>query len=196
VDRALAVCKAAGRDKDSQQLQLARNSLASHIESAKRHATRPKRAKPGPAELTELLKQGDSQCPQGMAYNIEGTDKQIKCTGLQPIRMSWQKARDYYSKLGFHVTTSEAPPSVRAEHGSELYVFTFSRTDDPQPPRCLTIYPEPGLPWQEAVARATGTPLPRLKPAGPVPTAEGNIALRIDEGKDKLIVYLGDCNHR
>jgi hypothetical protein len=107
--------------------------------------------------------------------------------------MNWDKARDYYSNLGFHVTITESPPTLRAEHGAELLIFSFATVNDPQPPRCLTLYPEPQLPWQEAVSRATGAPIQKLKIGSPVPMQEGDITLRVDEGKDKLVIYLGSC---
>jgi hypothetical protein len=193
VDKALGGCKVATRDKEVEQLNLARKALTLQIETLKSRSPRAKRVKPTPAELDELVKHGDPKCPKGMAYNVEGSDRQIKCTGLQPIRMSWHKARDYYSNLGFHVVTTNEPPAVRAEHGSELYVFTYSRVEDTQAPRCLTIYPDANIPWQEAVSRATGASINKLKEGSPVPTAEGEVALRIDSGPNKLVVYLGKC---
>ena len=193
VDKALAACRAADRDKEVEQLNLARNALALHVQTVKERVARPKRAKPTPAELDELVKRGDPNCPKGMAYKAEGSERQIKCIGLQPIRMNWQKAHDYYSNLGYHVVSTENPPSIRAERGSELFVFTYARVDDIQPPRCLTIYPEEKIPWQEAVSRATGAPIQKLKVGSPVPMSEGDVALRIDEGKDKLVIHLGAC---
>jgi hypothetical protein len=194
VDSALGACRTAEREDEIKQLQLARDSLTRHLETAKSLAARPKRTKLSASEVGDLLKHGDPQCPKGMAYNIEGTDKQVSCTGLQPIRMNWSQAREYLSKLGFHVTTTDSPPAVQAERGSEKYLFTYSRTNDSSPPRCLTIYPKPELPWQEAVARATGAQMQKLKLGSPVPTTDGNVALRVDEGKDKLVIRLGSCD--
>ena len=184
---------AADREKEIEQLTLARNTLAMHAEAVKARSSRQKRAKPTPSQLDELVKHGDPNCPKGMAYKVEGSDREIKCTGLQPIRMNWSTARDYYSNLGFHVTTTENPPALRAEHGAELFIFSFTTVNDTQPPRCLTIYPEPQLPWQEAVSRATGAPIQKLKIGSPVPMSEGDVKLRVDEGDNKLIIYLGIC---
>ncbi len=195
VDKALAACRAADRQKEVEQLNIARNSLAMHAALVKDRATRQKRVKPTPAQLDEFAKYGDPTCPKGMAYKVEGADRQIKCIGLQPVRMNWAKARDYYTNLGYHVATSESPPTLRAEHGSELFVYSFTRVDDTEPPRCLTLYPEAQIPWQEAVSRATGAPIQKLKLGSPVPMSEGNIQLRVDEGKDKLIIYLGACKN-
>lgn len=196
VEQALAACNAAGREKEVEQLTLARNTLALHAQTVKDRASRLKRVKPTPAELDDLVKRGDPNCPKGMAYKAEGSDRQIKCIGLQPVRMSWSKAQDYYSNLGFRVVTNESPPTVRAEHGSELFIFTFTKVNDDQPPQCLTIYPQASVPWQEAVSRATGAPIQKLKIGSPVPMSEGNVALNVDEGKDKLVIYLGSCQGR
>ncbi len=193
VDKALAACRAADREKEVEQLNLARNALAMHAETVKQRASHQKRVKPTAAQLDELVKVGDPNCPKGMAYKAEGSDRQVKCIGLQPIRMNWYKAHDYYSNLGFHVATTENPPTLRAEHGAELFIFSFARMEDSQPPRCLTLYPEPQLPWQEAVSRATGAPIQKLKIGSPVPMSDGDVALRVDESKDKLVIYLGVC---
>jgi hypothetical protein len=193
VDMALAACRAADREKEVEQLNLARNALAMHLETVQERSFRQKRAIPTAVQLDDLVKHGDANCPKGMAYKPEGSDHSIKCIGLQPIRMNWSKARDYYSNLGFHVASTENPPALRAEHGAELLVFSFARVDDSEPPRCLTLYPEPQIPWQEAVSRATGAPIQKIKPGSPVPMAEGDVALRVDEGKEKLVIYLGMC---
>jgi hypothetical protein len=193
VDKALAACRAADRQKEIEQLSIARSSLAMHAELVKDRAARQKHVKPNAAQLDEFAKHGDPNCPKGMAYKTEGSDRQIKCIGLQPIRMNWAKARDYYSNLGYHVETSESPPTLRAEHGSELFIFSYAKVDDTEPPRCLTLYPEAQIPWQEAVSRATGAPIQKLKFGAPVPMSEGDVQLRVDEGKDKLIIYLGSC---
>ena len=44
------------------------------------------------------------------------------------------------------------------------------------------------------MGRATGAQLQKLKLGSPVPTTDGNVALRVDEGKDKLVIHLGDCD--
>jgi hypothetical protein len=194
VDGALGACRTAAREDEIKQLELARGSLVSHAETARHLANMPKRAKLSATELAELTKNGDPRCPKGMAYNIEGSDRKVNCTGLQPIAMNWSQAREYLTKLGFHVTTTDSPPAVQAERGSEKYLFAYSRPNDTSPPRCLTIYPKPELPWQEAVARATGAQMQKLKLGLPVPTTDGSVALRIDEGKDKLVIHLGSCD--
>lgn len=194
IDLALMACKTAGRDDETKQLQSARNKLADHLQTVRERATRSKRAKLAPAEMDALVREGDPDCPRGMAYNLEGTSRTVKCTGLPPIRMNWKHVVDYYSKRGYRVTTADSPATVRAERGAELNVFTFSGRDDPSPAKCMTIYPEPNVTWQEAVARVTGAALPKLKLGSAVQIADGKLALHVDEGKDKLVITLGDCD--
>ncbi len=189
VDVALAACQAAKRSSEVEQLTNARHELSAHLETLKERAGKTRRNKPTPEQIEELIKHGDSSCPRGMAYKAENSDKQIRCTGPQPIRMTFEKARDYYKNLGFRVTATEAPLSLRAEYGAELVLFSFANKDDG--PRCLTYYPPPQMPWAEAVARLTGAQLNRIKQDAPVPLSGGDVPLRVDEGKDKLIVYLG-----
>jgi hypothetical protein len=193
VDRALSACETADRRDEVAQLQTARNSLVKHREMVRQRTAAPKSRKMTPGEIAELVKRGDPGCPRGMAYNLEGTEQTIKCVGLSPIRMNWIRVVEYYTKRGYHVTTTDTPPEVRAEHGAELNVFAFSRRDDPLPPKCMTLYPLPNVPWQEAVARVTGAALPKLKLGSPVTMSDGTLALRVDEGKDRLIIRLGDC---
>lgn len=190
VDGALAACRAANRSSEVEQLTQARRELAAHLETLNERAQKVRRNKPSAEQVAEFIKHGDPSCPRGMAYKDEGSDKQIRCTGPQPIRMSFSKARDYYKSLGFRVTAGDAPPALRAEYGAELLLFSFENKDDAGP-RCLTYYPPPQMPWAEAVARLTGAQLNRIKPNAPVPLSDGNVPLRVDEGKDKLIVYLG-----
>lgn len=191
VDRALAACRSANRSSEVEQLTNARRELAAHIETLNERAAKKKREKPSAAEVDELIKHGDASCPRGMAYKAEGSEKQIRCIGPQPIRMNFQKARDYYKSLGFRVSESAAPARVRAEYGAELLIFDFATQNDTNAARCLTYFPPPQMPWQEAVARLTGAQLNRIKAGAPVPLADGDVPMRVDEGKDKLVIYLG-----
>jgi hypothetical protein len=193
VERALVACRAASRSSEINELNGARNELSTQLVALERRAGRKKRAKPTPAEVEEAVKRGDPSCPRGMAYKAEGSERQIRCTGPQPVRMSLATAREYYKGLGYRVTVSEAPTVLKAEYGAELLVFSYGAPNDPQGPRCLTLYPPPQMPWQEAVARATGAQLPKIKQGAPVPLPDGEVPLRVEEGSDKLVIRLGDC---
>jgi hypothetical protein len=192
VDKALAACRAASRGSETDELKGARNELSTQLVALERRAGRKKRAKPTPAEVEEAVKRGDPSCPRGMAYKAEGSERQIRCTGPQPVRMSLAVAREYYKGLGWRVTVSESPTVLKAEYGAELMVFSYAAPNDSQP-RCLTLYPVPQMPWQEAVARATGAQLPKIKQGAPVPLPDGDVPLRVEEGSDKLVIHLGSC---
>lgn len=192
VERALGACRAASRSSEVEQLSGARNELRTQLVALERRAGRKKRVKATPAEVEEAIKKGDPSCPRGMAYKAEGSDRQIKCTGPQPVRMSLNVAREYYKGMGYRVTVTEAPTVLKAEYGAELMVFSYGGPTD-KAPACLTLYPPPQMPWQEAVARATGAQLQKIKQDAPVPLPDGDVPLRVEEGNDKLIVRLGSC---
>src|SRR4030095_9516326 len=84
----------------------------------------------------------------------------------------------------------EDPASLKAEYGGELLVFNYGRVNDPQPPKCLKIYPPPGTPWQEAASRATGTPPDKLKAGGTISLPRGGLKLGVDEDQNKLILRI------
>jgi hypothetical protein len=192
VEAALTACRAAGRSEEAEQLARAQSELKVHLDSLATRGEKKRREKPSAEQIEELIKKGDVSCPRGMAYKAEGSERQIKCIGPQPVKMSLAVAREYYKGLGFRVTPTDNPPGLKAEYGAELMVFSYATSTSPAP-RCLAVYPEPRMPWQEVVARATGAPLNKIKEGAPVPLADGPVPLRVDEGKDKLVIWLGEC---
>jgi len=107
--------------------------------------------------------------------------------------MSFSKAQEYFQNRGYKLATTDSPPTLKAEYGAELYVFTYAAPHDEHPPKCLTIYPVPGVPYQEATGRATGVQMKKIEKGSTVTTDHGAIPLRVDESDTKLIIYLGDC---
>lgn len=194
VDMALTACEEAKRFTERDELLQAKNELKAHLDSLERRANRPAAKKRTPEEIAALVKDGDPECPKGQYYKDKDSKKEIKCTGALPIDMSWPKAEAYFKHRGFKVTTTDTPPVLKAEYGAELFTFTYSAAKDANAPKCLALYPPPEIPWEEAVSRATGTPPNKLKKSGTVRTDHGEIPLRVDEGENKLIVRLGDCN--
>ncbi len=192
VDAALASCKAASRGEEVEQLKRAKAELSAHLEVLASKKARGPRAPA--ADEQELLKRGDPNCPRGMVYKAEGSDKPIKCTGAQPVRMSWAVAEAHYKGRGYKLTKTEQPPSLRAEYGADLVVFSYASVSDANPPQCVTLYPVPTMPWQEAVARATGAQLPKIQEGKPVPLPDGGtVALALVKEEQKLIIRLGRC---
>jgi len=91
------------------------------------------------------------------------------------------------------VTSREAPPEVRAERNAELLIFSYAAPRDPGPPLCLTLYPPPGVPWQEIVSRTTGAQPTKLQLNKPVPLPDGTLPLQVIEDPQKLVIRLGSC---
>jgi len=195
VETAHAACDKAGRTGERDELSKARNELAGHALFMKQKAARPPpRKKHTQEELAEIALHGDPNCPKGQAYKEEGSNKEIRCVGAELADMGFAKAEEYFRGRGFKVTTSDSPPTVIAEYGAELYVFTYAVAKDEHAPRCLTVYPVPGTGWQEATGRATGAPLRHLeKDKTTVETAHGKVPLRVEESESKLVVHIGDC---
>jgi hypothetical protein len=55
------------------------------------------------------------------------------------------------------------------------------------------LYPAPGIPWREAVGRATGARLDKLSPGGTVSAKRGNLTLAVEDSEQKQLVKIGDC---
>jgi hypothetical protein len=192
IDKAMTLCRAAGRDGEVEQLTGARHQIAAHLELVKRKAANKKPAQT-PAEIAELERRGDPKCPAGQFYKHRISGKDIRCTGPQMVEMTWEQAAAYFRSRGYKVTTKQTPPEVRAEYGAELFVFGYAREKDTAPPRCLTIQPPPEGSWQEAAARATGVQPSRLERNEPVRMPRGEIGLSVEDAPGKQLVRLGVC---
>ena len=192
IETARAACEKAGRNTERDELVRAKNELQAHLDYMKRKSTEPKVEKLTPDQIAALVKNGDPSCPKGQAYKRSPT-QEIRCTGPQIVDMNWKSAADYYTNRGYKVTTTPSPPTLKAEYGAELAVFTFAAQNDDQPAKCIAFYPPIGMPWQEATGRLTGTQMRKLENAKTVKTAHGERPLRVDESATKLIVYIGDC---
>jgi hypothetical protein len=192
VETARAACEKAGRNTESDELVKAKNELQAHLDYMKRRAAQPKVEKLTPDQIAALVKNGDPSCPKGQAYKRSPT-QEIHCTGPQIVDMNWKDADAYYTNRGYKITSTPSPPTLRAEYGAELVVFTFVAPNDDQPAKCVAFYPPIGISSQEATARITGTPMRKLENAKVVKTAHGERTLRVDQSETKLIIYIGDC---
>lgn len=192
VETARAACDEAGRTTERDELVRAKNELQAHLDYLKRKASEPQIEKLTPDQIAALVKNGDPSCPKGQAYKRSPT-QEIRCTGPQIVDMNFSSADTYFTNRGYKVTTTPAPPTLRAEYGAELVVFTFATQNDDQPAKCVAFYPPMGMSWQEATGRITGTAMRKLENAKQVKTAHGDKPLRIDQSETKLIIYVGDC---
>jgi hypothetical protein len=193
VTQAMDACSKAGRTSEVDALTGAKNELSAHVDFLKKKAGRAERKKATPEELAALVAKGDPSCPKGQAYKQEVGGKEVHCTGPQIVDMSFQDAQSYFDHRGYKLTTSDTPPTLTAEYGAEKYVFTYTAPKDEHPARCLTLYPAPGIPFQEATGRATGVQMKKIDKDGTLKTAHGDVAIHVDEGPDKLIIRLGEC---
>jgi hypothetical protein len=194
VEGAMADCQAAGRTAEYEELLKARNQLSGHAEHMKKKANAPVRPKLSAEQVAAFEKSGDPNCPRGQAYKQEKSGKEIRCVGPQLVDLPWSKAEEYFRNRGFKITTVDAPPTLKAEHGAELLVFTYGSVKSEEAPLCLRVYPPPGQSWQEATSRVTGQRPDKLTREKPVTSGRGPLPLRVeDEGEAKLIVHLGSC---
>ena len=194
VNAALRACKLAQRTTEVKELTKARDQLFAHKQRLEQHVSKKATAKLTEAELEELVKNGDPTCPKGQAYKHGDSGKEVRCTGLQPIAMNYEQAKEFYAERGFKIKEVDSPPTIEAEFGGEKYLFYFDRKGSSNPPVCLTIYPRPDMSWQEAVARTTGARLDRMTGKNAVDTPRGKVDLRVVETLHKLIVHLGRCS--
>lgn len=195
VDNALAsvqtnlkVCQQANLAEETKQLTLAQRKLESHqgylqAQGSQRELT--------PAQLDELEKSGDLTCPKGQQYQYKKSGKKIKCTGPQIAEMNAAEAKAYFGSRGFKLV--EAPNRVKAERGSESYTFDFTDGDSSGPAACLVVFSQPGIAWQETVARLTGAMPSRLKEGTPVKVGKKELPFTLQADPVQAILRFGNC---
>jgi hypothetical protein len=79
------------------------------------------------------------------------------------------------------------------EYGAELYVFEYGAAESKAPPVCLTVYPPPGMGWQEAAARITGARVDRIEKGKPLKAGKRTLDLAVVDEANKVMVKLGKC---
>jgi hypothetical protein len=194
VQLALDACAEAGRRDEHTKLVQAKNQLVGHLDYLHKKASAMQSAKLTDEELEELVRKGDPSCPRGLAYKHGESGKEVRCTGPQLVDLPWAKAEDYFRGRGFKVHTQSSPPTLKAEYGSEVYIYTYATEGDATPARCLTLVPPPGVPWQEAVSRATGVQPQLLEPgATSVKIRRGALDLAIEDGEGASTIRIGAC---
>lgn len=189
LDSAIAACEKAKMGAEREKLVEARNQIGAHLALLEKRAKR--RKPPTAAELARLEREGDPTCPKGQGYKQAGV-KEIKCTGPQLVDMSMSAAETYFGGRNYRLTKSDSPPRLRAEQGAEVYVFTYDKPNDAGP-KCLELYPIPGVTLPEAVGRATGARLEKLSSGGSVKTARGELALVFEDTNQKHAAKIGSC---
>jgi hypothetical protein len=192
VSEAHAACEKAKLGTEREELLKAKNEISAQLKLLEERASRRKLQAPKADELARLAKNGDPACPKGQAYKPKDSKSEILCSGPQLVDLGAEALKTYYGDRHFRVKSQEAPAEVRAELGSELYVFEFDKLTDAAP-RCVTAYAAPGMSWQEVTARLTGMPPEKLKLDAPVRSGRGELPLRVEHETDKPTIHLGDC---
>lgn len=193
LEPAIAACEKAKLGEERSKLLEAKNQISAQLDLLERRAQRKRAPALTPAELEKVQKEGDPSCPKGQAYRHAGVDKEIKCTGPQLIDMAMDAVKAYFGARNYKLTVTDTPARVRAELGAELFVFTFDKPGDTAGAKCLELYPAPGIPWREAVGRAVGGRMEKLKNGGTVSAKRGELALVVEDSEQKQLAKIGDC---
>ena len=193
LEPALAACERAKLGEEHGKLLEAKNQIGAQLALLERKAAKKQGAALTAADLERLQKQGDSGCPKGQAYKHAGLEKEIRCSGPQLVDMPMAAVQAYFDTRHYKLTVTETPPRIRAESGAELFVFTFEKPNDSAGAKCLELYPAPNIPWREAVGRATGVRLDKIKNGGTIPAQRGDLPLMVEDNEKKQLARLGDC---
>jgi len=191
VKGALAACKSANRNTEVDNLVKARNELGAQLDALERRAARKPRRELSPDELARLVKEGDASCPKGQTFRLED-QREVKCTGPQLVEMPRNDVKLYYEERGYRV--KDTPPNgVTIERGAEKYTFTYPGSAATDRPSCVVLVPPHGMPWKEALARATGMRPDKMdEPKGTVKAVQGDLAFTVDE--KNVVVRIGACS--
>lgn len=191
VKTALAACKSANRNQEVDNLVKARNELSAQLDALDRRAKRKPRRDLSPDELAKLEKEGDPSCPKGQTFRLENK-KEVKCTGPQLVQMPRADVKNYYEERGYRVKDS-ASDTVTIERGAEKYTFTYRDGSAAARPSCVVLVPPHGMPWQEALSRATGKHPDKLEPTGSVTVAQDDVPYVVDV--KNVVIRIGSCSN-
>ena len=191
VKSALAACRAAQRNDEVDNLVKARNELGAQLDALERRSKRKPRRELSAEEKTELEKSGDPSCPKGQSYQLDKNRKDVKCTGPQLVEMPRDDLKRYYEERGYRVR-DVAPNDVRIERGAEQYSYTYASAVPSERPTCAKLVPPHGMPWKEALARATGKHPDKLESKGTLELSQGSLPYSVDE--KNVVVRIGSCN--
>src|SRR6478736_3355101 len=125
VQSALDACVAAKRSGEVDNLIKAKSQIQAQHDALVKRAGRTKREPLTADELARFEKSGDPSCPKGQAYETGADKKQIKCSGPQIVELGWSAAKKYFESRGYKVTGADAPPTLKAEYGSEVFTFSY-----------------------------------------------------------------------
>jgi len=192
VNAAIKACESENKSGEVKELKAAQQKIGAHYDYLKSRP--PKRVELTPEELETLHEKGDPDCPKGMAYKHRQSNQEVRCIGPLPANMPWGSAKKYFEGRDYKVRPGDTPNTLIAEYGAELYSFQYERPESKSPPRCLTVYPPPGMGWQEATARVTGARVDKIKEGEPVKAGKRVLDLGVVNEPNKVVVKLGTCS--
>lgn len=188
VDGNLEVCQRAGLAEESKQLGTAKRKLESHQSYLN---SRGSQRELTPEQLDALEKNGDPECPKGQAYQYKKSGKKIRCTGSQILSMNEAEAKAYFGHRGFKLNSTDK--GLKAELGSESYTFEYAASGRGDAAECVVIFSQPGIAWQETVARVTGAMPSRLKLGTPVKVGKLDVPYALETDPVQAILRFGTC---
>lgn len=188
VDGNLEVCQRASLAEESKQLGMAKRKLESHQSYLR---SRESQREFTPEQLDALEKNGDPECPKGQAYQYKKSGKKIRCTGPQILGMNETEAKAYFGGRGFKLNSTDK--GLKAELGSEYYSFEYASNGRGSAAECVVIFSQPGIAWQETVARVTGAMPSRLKLGTPVRMGKLDVPYVLDTDPVQAILRFGTC---
>jgi hypothetical protein len=190
VQAALAACRAAQRNDEVDNLIRARNQLSAQLDALERRAQRKPRRELSPEEMSKLEKDGDPACPKGQSYHLENK-KEVKCAGPQIVEMPREDVKRYFEERGYRAKDNP-PNGVKIERGAEQYSFSYPSAGASDRPSCAVLVPPHGMPWKEAIARATGKHSDKFEVKGTIQALQGELPYEVDE--KNVVVRIGACS--
>jgi hypothetical protein len=192
VQSTIGACDGVVGDTDVAKLKDAEGKLTKQLSGLRARAAPKARPQLSAAELARLKDSGDPDCPRGQEYEHPQNKQRIRCTGPQVIEMNEAQAiHQFNERRGF--TVHPQGTTLRFESGAEVVEFSFKEAHSAAAAQCVTITGEPGIAWQELVARATGVQPRTMKLGQPIATSRGPLALLVEGGGEQFVVKLGSC---
>jgi hypothetical protein len=185
VQENLSLCQKASLQQETTELTTVLRKLESQVSYLQQRQARKELT---PEELARYVASGDPRCPKGQSYQSKKAPQKIKCVGPQVLHMNFAEAREYFLGRGFK--TSETGNIVTFEFGAESYRYTFPKKEETA--SCVVVFSQPGIAWQETVARLTGLPPKRLKQGQPLTVGERQWRFDVSGDETQAVLRFGE----
>jgi|GEM_PF-2678582 len=197
---ALGACEKARRTAEVKDIQDALGNVGTHLkrllDAKKKADSVPKPQERSPEDWEKIEKDGDPQCPSGMAY--QRPDKKeplISCTGPTLLERGWVKTSEHFASHRYQLMTKGA--DLRAVRGSSEFIYTFEKADSEKAALCIKMRVAPGKKWEPLVAVATNVPVKTIEKGKAVEAKGREVSFTLIENGDVVEwVHLGVCDGR